>query len=145
LFDLLTVVSCKACHFARICDSEVSSTTCPHCGKRIDVRRAVKHYQGKDRRKASDMVFSINSALSQGSQPGRGRRDLGKDAGIVAHGPKNRGLRVEKFLSGHKTFTFTQLVQFLGMNEKEGEIFVEKLERSGRILRKGKDTYECVY
>jgi hypothetical protein len=113
---VLTVVSCNACHFARICDARASSTTCSHCGRRIDVRRAWK--EGKERAKLEEKIPA---------------------------GSKNRGLKVENFLSGHKTFTFAQLVQFLGMDEEEGEIFVEKLERSGRILRKGKGAYECAY
>ena len=142
---MLTVVSCNACHFARICDARASSTTCSHCGRRIDVRRALKHYQGQDRKKASETVFSINSAASRRSASGKEGKERAKLEEKIPAGSKNRGLKVENFLSGHKTFTFAQLIQFLGMDEEEGEIFVEKLERSGRILRKGKGAYECVY
>lgn len=54
------VVVCPKCEFAKIATSGTKTTTCPHCGRRIEVMRRKKYFEGYDLNNLRAVVEKIN-------------------------------------------------------------------------------------
>ncbi|MBX8644564.1 MAG: hypothetical protein KIY12_07585 [Thermoplasmata archaeon] len=133
----IAVVACTNCGYAKVCLADTAVTECPHCGRRIDVRKAVKHFNGYDRMEASSVVFSVNAEAS--SMPGRSRHSVkGRDDSR----PKVKAGKIEEFERRNRTFTLAQMSGYLEIGEEKAAQILEKLELSGRVVRRGSELYE---
>ena len=137
----MIVVACQNCGFGRIAQSGMARTKCSHCGRNIDVRKAVKHYDGSDVEKARSALFIINAGMKPASEPQRaGRSRPVPDPSAVG---KRKNKSLAGFISEHDCFTAGELSDYLETGMEGAETHIRKLVESGIIYSPSRGMY-CV-
>lgn len=116
-----SVVVCGKCGFAKIVMQGVATSSCSHCGSRIDIRKSRIHFTGPAE-DAREVVFHLNSS-SLGRKPG--------------------GHSVSDFLETHPVFSLAEFASFFGTGEEDAERRIGLLMREGLVYSIAKDKY-CV-
>lgn len=140
----MIVVACASCGFGKIAREGVARTKCAHCGRSIDLRKAVRHYEGGDVQAAKSALFIINAGMRPGgfekSVPTRRR---------TVHPAPAKGRRQERktmqlFLAEHDCFSIETVAAYLDIGREEAESKVRKLLDSGVIFSPALGLYRVV-
>lgn len=142
---MLLVVACPGCGFAKICAEGTATARCSHCSKSIRLDRAVIHYSGTDREKATGAVFRINAhveglsgarkKIAAGSRPG---------APVKAAPRPQRRQSIDVFLSHRSSFSAAELIEALGIDAGKADELIAKMLERGVIMMRGAGNYAVV-
>lgn len=135
----MIVVVCTRCGFGKIAGEETARTKCAHCGRTIDLRKAVRHYEGNDAKAARSVLFEINAGMKRGNAAGRRVRQ-GKATPEPVHARKKT---IKSFISEHRCFYVETLAEYLEVGREEAEMRILRLVEEGVLFSPVKGQY-CI-
>lgn len=118
------------CGFGKITQATTRTTKCAHCGKSIDIRKAVRHYEGENAEAARTALFMINAGMQPATSKNRieeARRKSSPESSREGVGKKS----IERFLSEHDCFYVQSLANYLGKGLEETERRVRRMVEEG--------------
>ena len=140
----MIVVACTACGFGRVADAASKKAKCAHCGKTIDLRKAVRHYDGDSAEAARAALFILNAGMKpQSASEPQNRERVRRASRAPAPGRVERR-SVERFLAEHESFRAEEFGAYLGIGEEEAGRKLDRLVEAGALYSPTSGNYRVV-
>lgn len=132
------MVVCTRCGFGKITERGTSTTKCAHCGRGIDVGKAVVRYEGDSPDAARAALFIINAGMNPAAE--RESRP-GAAAAPSRGGVSRKGL--ESFLEENDCFTVQSFADYMEIKAADAEERIARLVEAGVLYSPSRGRY-CV-